>query len=48
MKKCKVTMFEVINKEPRFYFITVFCNDIATDIWLNPVYKNIWDVEQIN
>jgi hypothetical protein len=47
MKNYKVTMFEVINKEPKFYSVNVTCNDVATEIWLNPQYKNVWEVEEI-
>lgn len=47
MKTYKVTMFNVINGEPQFYFVNVECDDVATEIWLNPQYKNIWEVEPI-
>jgi len=47
MKNYKVTMFELINKEPKFYSINVACNDVATEIWLNRLYKNVWEVEVI-
>ena len=48
MKNYKVTMFNVVNKEPQFYSVTVTCEDVAKEIWLNPQYKNIWEVEEIH
>ena len=47
MKNYKVTMFEIVDKKPCFYSITVVCNNVATEIWLNPEYKNVYDVEEI-
>lgn len=47
MKNYKVTMFNVIEGEPQFYSINISCTDAATEIWLNPQFKNIYDVEEI-
>lgn len=47
MKKYKVTMFNVIDGKPQFYSINISCTDAATEIWLNPQFKNIYDVEEI-
>lgn len=47
MKKYKVTMFEVIDNKPHFYSINVVCTDMATEIWLNPMYKNVYEVTEI-
>ena len=46
MKNYKVTMFEIIKEEPKFYSVNVACNDVATEICLNPQYKNVYDVEE--
>ncbi len=48
MKTYKVTMFRVIENHPEFYSINVICRDVATEIWLNPKYKNVWDVTEIS
>lgn len=47
MKEYKVTMFEVVENVPYFYSINVTCQDVATEIWLNSEYKNVWDVTEI-
>lgn len=47
MKEYKVTMFEVVDNIPHFYSISVSCQDVATEIWLNPEYKNVWDVKEM-
>ena len=47
MKKYKVTVFDIIEGEPKFYSIDVTCNDVATEIWLNSQYKHILEVEEI-
>jgi len=48
MKIYKVTMFRVVGNHPEFYSINVACKDVATEIWLNPNYKNVWDVTEIS
>lgn len=47
MKEYKVTMFEVVDDKPHFHSINVTCNDVATEIWLNPTYRNVWEVIEI-
>ena len=46
MKRYKVTMFEIIDGKPKFYSIKVYCKDVATDVWLNPQYRNVYEVEE--
>lgn len=47
MKNYKVTMFALIDKKPHFYSVNISCEDVATEVWLNPMYENIWEVEEI-
>ena len=47
MKRYKVTMFAIIDKKPEFYSVTVSCEDVATEVWLNPLFKNVYEVEEI-
>lgn len=47
MKNYKVTMFLAIENKPHFYSIEVRCKDVSMEVWLNPMYKNICDVEEI-
>lgn len=47
MKTYKVTMFRIVESNPEFYSINVACKDAATESWLNPEYKNVWDVAEI-
>ena len=47
MKNYKVTMFNVVDGEPQFYSVNVSCHDVATEVWLNPQFKNVYEVEEI-
>lgn len=47
MKNYKVTMFNVVDGEPQFYSVNVACSDVATEVWLNPQFKNVYEVEEI-
>lgn len=47
MKKYIVTMFRIVNKELMFHSVSVTCSDPAIEIWLNPQYKNIFEVKEI-
>lgn len=47
MKEFKVTLFKIINKIPVCYTTIISCEDPATEIWLNPMFKNVLEVQQI-
>ena len=40
-------MFAIIDKKPKFYSVTVLCEDVVTEVWLNPLFKNVYEVEEI-
>ena len=44
MKEYKVTLLKVINGEATYPTIVVACEDVATEIWLNPTLGIVWDV----
>ena len=48
MKKYSVTMWTMIDGKPSFYNVSVCCEDAATEIYLNPEFKNIYEVNEIN
>ena len=47
MKDYKVTMIEIVDGKQQYNSVYVTCEDAATDIWLNPKFKNIFEVEEL-
>ena len=47
MKNYKITMFNVVEGEPQFYSVNVACEDVSTEVWLNPEFKHVYEVEEL-
>ena len=48
MQKYSVTMWRIVDGKPSFYTVNICCKDAATEIYLNPEFKNIYEVKEIN